>query len=132
MTENHPPEEDDLSRSLKTWRAPDAPDALEARLLASYRDGRWKRRLSWRWLLTGTVRVPLPVAAAVALVCAASLLAALRTVPRPAPSPGPPVSAPPSSEPDGRPPHRLPDEDLAGFEPMKEMKVTILHRGDVR
>jgi quercetin dioxygenase-like cupin family protein len=51
----------ELNRLLREWRAPDAPPDLRPRR------GHWSRL---RWLVTGTIRVPAPVALA-ALVLAA-------------------------------------------------------------
>ena len=129
MTQDETRSEDELSRRLAAWRVPDTPARLEARLMASYRSGRWKRGF-WRSLLTTSVRVPLPVAAGVALLCVVSLLLAARPA-RPGPV-GPTVNAPYGVDPADRPADELPERDLSGFEPMKEMKVTILHRGSVR
>jgi hypothetical protein len=52
--------DDELRSMLREWQAPPAPDTLRRRILPS-------RRFSLRWLFTGTLRVPVPVA--VALLC---------------------------------------------------------------
>jgi hypothetical protein len=59
---NTPLNDEELKRVLQQWKAPDAPASLERRVLGEP----W-----WRWLLTGSVRVPVPVGMA--------LLAALGT-----------------------------------------------------
>lgn len=57
-----PLDEKELNNLLRKWEAPAAPAGLGRRLLP--RSRRW-----WRWLFTGTIRVPVPVGfAAVALI----------------------------------------------------------------
>src|SRR5687768_7761127 len=75
----------ELNRLLREWTAPDAPPDLRPR----------RAQASWlRWLVTGTVRVPAPVALA-ALLLAAGWVAATRTEPEVTPQ----TSAPrPSGE----------------------------------
>ena len=55
--------DEELSRLLRAWAAPDAPRAADARLLAAFRRQTTERAPSWRRLLTASVRVPVPVAA---------------------------------------------------------------------
>ncbi|HLG56571.1 MAG TPA: cupin domain-containing protein [Vicinamibacterales bacterium] len=75
----------ELNRLLREWKAPDAPPHLRPR-------GAPASRL--RWLVTGTIRVPVPVALA-ALVLAAFWFASTR----PGPMSTPETSAPrPSGE----------------------------------
>ena len=57
-----PLNDDELNDLLRQWQAPSAPARLDARVL-----GRW------RWLLTGTIRVPLPVGLAAALILVFSI-----------------------------------------------------------
>jgi quercetin dioxygenase-like cupin family protein len=64
-------EDRELDGLLREWKAPDAPSHLRAP-----RAQRW----SWRWLVTGSVRVPVPVAAA-AVVLAALWVVSVRTAP---------------------------------------------------
>jgi hypothetical protein len=57
-----PLDEKELSYLLRKWEAPEAPPSLKRRVFPG-------RRLSWRWLFTGTIRVPVPVGvAAIVLV----------------------------------------------------------------
>ena len=57
-----PLDEKELSHLLSQWDAPAAPASLGRRVLP--RRGSW-----WRWLFTGTIRIPVPVGvAAVVLV----------------------------------------------------------------
>ncbi|MEO5924954.1 MAG: hypothetical protein ABIR70_14130 [Bryobacteraceae bacterium] len=58
--------DDELKHALRQWKAPDAPASLERRVL---------REPWWRWLLTGSVRVPVP-----ALIAAAVLVVSLYAV----------------------------------------------------
>jgi hypothetical protein len=61
---NTPINDDELKHALQQWRAPNAPASLERRVLPSEP---W-----WRWLLTGSIRVPVP-----ALIAAAAVLVAV-------------------------------------------------------
>ena len=53
----NPIDDQELSRLLRQWDAPAAPLGLKHRVFQ-------QRRPSWRWLLTGTIRVPVPLGAA--------------------------------------------------------------------
>jgi hypothetical protein len=65
----------ELSQMLRKWKAPDAPPTLRDRVLPRRQPvtqtlpAEPARHTPWRWLLTGTIRVPVPVgiAAIVAL-----------------------------------------------------------------
>jgi quercetin dioxygenase-like cupin family protein len=70
----------DLNRLLREWRAPDAPPDLRPR----------RAHRSWRrWLVTGSIRVPVPVALAALLLVALWIGAT-----RPGPTPTPDTSGP--------------------------------------
>ena len=56
-----PLDEKELSQLLRKWEAPDAPASLTSRILPQR--GSW-----WRWLITGTIRIPAPVGVAVVLL----------------------------------------------------------------
>jgi len=58
-----PLDEDELNHLLRKWEAPAAPPSLTQRIFPP-------RKSSLSWLLTGTIRVPVP-----ALVAAAILIA---------------------------------------------------------
>ena len=58
----NPIDDQELSRLLREWEAPAAPPGLKHRL---FRQGQ-----PWRWLLTGTIRVPVPLGAAALLLLA--------------------------------------------------------------
>ena len=78
-------DDQELNRLLREWKAPDAPPHLRPRRAHASR---------LRWLVTGTIRVPVPVTLA-ALVLAAFWLASTR----PGPVSTPETSAPrPSGE----------------------------------
>lgn len=53
-----PLDENELSQLLRRWEAPSAPLTLRGRLFP-------RRTPWWRWLLTGTIRIPVPVGVAV-------------------------------------------------------------------
>lgn len=83
--------DDELKALLQIWEAPPAPGSLRNRVV--------KRKLKpWRWLLSGEVRVPVPVA--IALLCLVGF--ALYTLVKP---PGP---------------------TLSDFEPIQEFKPRIV------
>lgn len=90
-----------LSEVLKEWQVPGAPPSLDDRVLGPRR--RW-----WSFLLTGSVRIPVPVVVAIA---AALLMMAAALVRQRA---APPV---PSSI------------DLADFQPVRDLNVRVI-RGD--
>ncbi len=73
-------EDRDLDRLLGEWKAPDAPPHLRPP-----RADRWRLR----WLITGSVRVPVPAALA-AVLLAALWVASARTAPVSAPEPSAP------------------------------------------
>lgn len=66
-----PLDDGELDKLLAEWRAPAVPGRLEQRL-------RRARRVPWwQWLLTGTVRVPIPVALVVLVAFATALVMAI-------------------------------------------------------
>ncbi|HEY7180147.1 MAG TPA: hypothetical protein VIC84_01960 [Blastocatellia bacterium] len=75
------PEDPELNRLLAGWRAPESSGELDERAIESYRRhfnrGRFWRGRLWRRWLAGSIRIPVPIAAAaVLLLCATSFLAA--------------------------------------------------------
>jgi hypothetical protein len=58
-----PLDENELNQLLRKWEGPPAPPALKQRVLAT-------RRSKWRWLFTGSIRVPVPVLLALVLLVA--------------------------------------------------------------
>src|SRR5262245_48729418 len=61
------PEDGELNRLLASWQTPETPGELDQRLLASYRRHFNRGRL-WRRWLTGSIRIPVPIAAAAVLL----------------------------------------------------------------
>jgi hypothetical protein len=69
-------EDGELNRLLASWQTPETSGEFDQRVLASYRR-HFDRGRSWRRLLIGSIRIPVPIAAAaVLLLCATSYLAA--------------------------------------------------------
>ena len=66
-----PTDDPKLSELLKEWQVPGAPPSLDARVLA--RRERW-----WSFLLTGSIRVPVPVGVAIAAILLAMSVALVR------------------------------------------------------
>ncbi len=82
----HEPTDAELEQWLAQWPPPELPARLNAAVEAAYRRAFPTR--PWWWLLTASLRVPVPVAAAAGiLLCAALWLAA-----RPAANLTPPVT----------------------------------------
>lgn len=76
--ENTEYQEKELRSLLAHWQAPASPQSLDARALASFRQLR--PRTPWgRKLFTASIRVPLPVAAALTIFAVAAALWALRS-----------------------------------------------------
>ena len=96
-----PFDDDDLKPLLSRWEAPEPPDRLRSRIFGA------PPRSPWAWMLTGSVRVPVP--AIVVLVIALVWLAAGRL------SPGAEETV------SGEQP-----VSLADFRPAEEMRVRIV------
>jgi hypothetical protein len=70
------PEDEELNRLLASWPTPETPGELDQHVIASYRR-HFKRGRLWRRWLTGSIRIPVPIAAAaLLLLCATSFFAA--------------------------------------------------------
>jgi hypothetical protein len=91
-----------LSELLKEWQLPAAPASLDARVLAS-------RKPWWKLLFTGSIRIPVPIAFALAAALVVMGVALLR---RP-PAPGPAASV-----------------NLADFRPVKDLNVRVIRRSE--
>ena len=93
-----------LKRLLQEWQVPNAPDAVERRILGHPK--RW-----WRILLTSRVRVPLPVAVvfSVALIWLTVLVVQDRTQ---------------TMEP------VVTSDDLRGFQPVNSINVRVERSSD--
>ncbi|HEY7544993.1 MAG TPA: hypothetical protein VID27_08930 [Blastocatellia bacterium] len=71
--------DEEMRALLESWKAADAPASLDHRMMAAYR-----REMSppfWKRALASSIRVPLPVAAAVILLLLALGIVALRSSP---------------------------------------------------
>jgi hypothetical protein len=99
MEPDHDPQ---LHQLLREWQVPDAPSSLDRRVLGC-------RRSWWRFLLTGHIRVPVPLGLAVvaALIAMAVFLARDR---------GRPVLVAPASA-------RF---NLRNFQPVEDVQVRVI------
>jgi hypothetical protein len=101
-----------LHKLLREWDVPDAPPSLDARLTGG--------RVSWwRFLLTGRIRVPVPLGLAVvaALLVMGVLLARGR---------GRVAALPPASE------ATHAGFSLKDFQPVQNVRVRVIRSGDAR
>jgi hypothetical protein len=104
-----PLDDRELSQVLREWKAPATPPHLRAPRQPSRRPS-W-----WRWLMTGTIRIPVPVGLAlVALLAAVWMYSITRREPV--------VGTQPSVN--------QPVVSLADFQPVREVEVRVV--GDVR
>jgi hypothetical protein len=71
------PEDGELNRLLASWQTPETPGELDQRVIASYRRHFNRGRL-WRRWLTGSIRIPVPIAAAALLLLSATSFLAAR------------------------------------------------------
>lgn len=95
-----PLDEKELSHLLRQWEAPAAPATLGRRVLP--RRGSW-----WRWLFTGTIRIPVPVGVAAVVLVGLWLHYSKPSTSVPVAQPAPTVS-------------------LADFQPVKQLEPQIL------
>jgi hypothetical protein len=56
-----PLNDDELRHAVSSWKAPAAPDHVRSRIFGAHRP--W-----WAWVFTGSIRVPVPVCAALVLL----------------------------------------------------------------
>jgi uncharacterized membrane protein YdfJ with MMPL/SSD domain len=117
----------ELARLLQEWTAPALPDSLDDRVSALWRR-RAARRPLWRRLFATSIRVPLPVALALLAVLLLNVFWHPRER-RPeldsAESAAPPRAARHETRPGLA-------GGLAGFEPVREMKVKVLPESSAR
>ena len=98
-----PLNDDELSELLHQWQAPHAPVRLDARVLG-------RERLAWwRWLLSGTIRVPVPAGILAITILLVSVYWAL--------------SARPTAEKPAR------TVTLSDFQPVKQLQPRIIRSG---
>jgi hypothetical protein len=98
-----PLDENELNQLLSEWRAPSPPATLKDRVFRGQRAGWW-----WKWLLTGSVRVPVPVALAVVLLIALWIHYSK------------PAVRPTAAQP--------PSVSLTDFEPVRQLQPVVLGR----
>lgn len=98
-----PLNDNELNQLLRKWEAPSAPATLKERIFPEQKS--W-----WRWLLTGTVRVPVPIALAAAVLLA--LLIHYSSKPS-----TPPRVAQPSTV------------SLADFQPVRQLQPVVVTGG---
>jgi hypothetical protein len=103
-----PFDDPELSALLREWKAPAAPPTLGARVLPARQSS---RQTLWRWMLTGTVRIPVPAAAALLVLLALALYAS-----RPA---QPPATEPPVAR-------QQPSTSLADFRPVETVELRVV------
>ena len=92
-----PTDDPKLSELLREWHAPGAPQSLDARVLGP-------RKMWWSFLLTGSIRVPVPVGVAIAATLLAMAAALVR-------QPAAPVASPIS---------------LVDFRPVDDLNVRVI------
>ena len=98
-----PLDDRELDKILQQWQAPGAPPSLRAKVLPQPSPG-------WRWLTTGTIRIPVPVGIAALLAVAALLYFRPFTAERPT------VAQPAKSV------------SLADFQPVKQLEPRVVGR----
>jgi hypothetical protein len=146
------PEDGELNRLLASWQTLETPGELDQRVFASYR-GHFNRGRLWRRWLIGSIRIPVPIAAAaLLLLCATSFLAARKAA-------SVSIENPPAAVPTKivyvpvvkekivtRVVYRKTDEqkakespapnsptpriDLANFRPINDIKLIVIHGGN--
>jgi len=97
----------ELSQLLRRWKAPETPSSLTRRVLPPKRSG-------WRWLLTGSIRIPVPLGVAALLVLALWLLIDRKPAPEPIAQPAPDSIT------------------LADFQPVHQLEPRVLGKNQER
>jgi hypothetical protein len=119
--ENAPARDPELGRMLEEWTVPALPDSLDRRVLTSYRTQMGRAPL-WRRFFTTSLRVPLPVAVALLLMLILAFWA--RREPVPPMETSEPLAGPRTAQVEAQTVN--PGSSLAGFEPVREMNVTVM------
>jgi hypothetical protein len=117
--------DEELSALLRSWEVEGAPKHLDERMVEAYRS-QVARPPWWRLLLAVPVRLPAPVAVAVAIVLLVLGYLAGRSTLRPGATPPAPALATAEAQVAGFP--LVTRTQLAGFQPLEEVKVTILRK----
>jgi len=97
-----PLNEQELNELLQQWQAPGAPPSLARKVLL-------RRSSWWRWMVTGSIRIPVPLGIAVLL--AVAVFVYFRTTDRPR-------TAQPAKS-----------VSLADFQPVKQREPRIIRSG---
>jgi len=119
-------ERDPLSGLLREWKAPEPPAAMDARVLAAYREQ--YAASPWRRFWGARITVPVPAFAALLLV-----LAAIWMEFRPVPSAQPGVLRTDTrvvSMPEGR--GCVTRLDASGFQPLPDGAARVVGSGEIR
>ena len=122
-----PLDDKELGELLRKWEAPHAPASLSRAVLAN-------RKSRWLWFVSGTIRVPVPVAVALVLagiwffprtpeVPSLPKLAPVAGIPAPVPEQSPAVAPQPLST---VPRPAKESASLAGFQPLKKVELRII------
>jgi hypothetical protein len=96
-----PLNDQELNNLLREWKAPPAPLSLEEKFFPRAHRGPW-----WRWLLRGSIRIPVPVAVAAAAILLLAVFLSVR-------------NRPPAARPGG-------EVTLADFQPVKQLQPRII------
>ena len=67
-----PLNDQELDAFLREWQAPLAPSSLEEKFFPSVHSAPW-----WRWLVNGTIRIPVPAAIAAAAILLVAVFAGI-------------------------------------------------------
>ena len=96
-----PMDDKELSQLLRRWKAPETPSSLTRRVLPRKTSG-------WRWLVSGSIRIPVPLGLAAVVILALWML----------------LDRKPGVEPIAQP---APDSiTLADFQPVRQLEPRIL------
>ena len=94
-----PLNDEELHGLLQKWLEPGAPASLQAKVLGRQRSEPW-----WKWLITGSIRIPAPVGVLTVLLVIGLAFVGFR----------------------GKQPPRAREVNLADFQPVKELKPRII------
>ena len=112
-----PLDDRELSEILHQWEAPGAPPTLRERVLPARQTA---KKTIWRWLLTGTIRVPVPVGVAAGILLAFWIYSSVATKTPENFLGDPGGNSQPVSSPQARP------VTLADFQPVAQLQPRIV------
>ena len=96
-----PMDDKELGQLLRRWKAPETPSSLTRRVLPPKTSG-------WRWLITGSIRIPVPLGVAAILILVVWMLLDRKPAPEP-------IAQPVSDS-----------STLADFQPVRQLEPRIL------